>query len=51
MKRYTRNEKELEDKLKAEAHFNQRVHSINAIDARTLTPEQVQKIYDIIKEE
>lgn len=40
---------ELEDKLKAEAHFNQLAHSINAIDARTLTPEQVQKIYDIIK--
>lgn len=41
---------ELEDKLKAEAHFNQLAHSINAIDARTLTPEQVQKIYDVIKE-
>lgn len=41
---------ELEDNLKAEAHFNQLAHSINAIDARTLTPEQVQKIYDIIKE-
>lgn len=40
---------ELEDKLKAEAHFNQLAHSINAIDARTLTPEQVQKIFDIIK--
>lgn len=40
---------EIEDKLKAEAHFNQLAHSINAIDARTLTPEQVQKIYDIIK--
>jgi len=42
---------EIEDKLKAEAHFNQLAHSINAIDARTLTPEQVQKIYDIIKAE
>jgi len=40
---------ELEDKLKAEAHFNQLAHSINAIDARTLTPEQAQKIFDIIK--
>lgn len=40
---------ELEDKLKAKAHFNQLAHSINAIDARTLTPEQVQKIFDIIK--
>ena len=30
---------EIEDKLKAEAHFNQLAHSINAIDARTLTPE------------
>jgi len=40
---------ELKDELKAEAHFNQLAHSINAIDARTLTPEQVQKIYDIIK--
>ena len=40
---------ELEDKLKAEAHFNQLAHSINAIDARTLTPDQVQKIFDIIK--
>lgn len=42
---------ELEDNLKAEAHFNQLAYSINAIDARTLTPEQVQKIYDIIKKE
>ena len=42
---------ELEDKLKAKAHFNQLAHSINAVDARTLTPEQVQKIYDIIKKE
>lgn len=42
---------ELEDKLKARAHFNQLAHSINANDARTLTPEQVQKIYDIIKNE
>lgn len=41
---------EIEDKLKAKAHFNQLAHSINAIDARTLTPEQVQKIYDIIKD-
>jgi len=40
---------ELEDELKAEAHFNQLAHSINTVDARTLTPEQVQKIYDIIK--
>ena len=40
---------ELEDKLKAKAHFNQLAHSINAVDARTLTPEQVQKIFDIIK--
>lgn len=42
---------ELDDKLKAEAHFNQIAHSINAVDARTLTPEQVQKIYDVIKSE
>lgn len=42
---------ELEDKLKAEAQFNHLAHYINAVDARTLTPEQVQKIYDIIKEE
>jgi len=42
---------ELEDQLKAEAHFNYMAHSINAIDARTLTLEKVQKIYDIIKEE
>ena len=41
---------ELEDKLKAEAHFNQLAHAINAIDARTLTPDQVQKIYNVIKE-
>ena len=41
---------EIEDKLKAKAHFNQLAHSINAVDARTLTPEQVQKIYDIIKD-
>jgi len=40
---------ELEDDLKAKVHFNQLAHSINAVDARTLTPEQVQKIYDIIK--
>ena len=40
---------ELEDKLKAKAHFNQLAHAINAIDARTLTSKQVQKIYDIIK--
>ena len=40
---------ELENKIKAKAHFNQLAHSINAIDARTLTPDQVQKIYDIIK--
>ena len=40
---------ELEDKLKAKAHLNQLAHSINAVDARTLTPEQVQKIFDIIK--
>jgi len=40
---------EFEDKLKAEAHFNQLAHSINAVDARTLTPEQAQKIFDIIK--
>ena len=32
---------ELEDELKAEAHFNQLAHSINAIDARTLTPDKV----------
>ncbi|MCK5225120.1 MAG: hypothetical protein KAQ89_00225 [Planctomycetes bacterium] len=41
---------EWRNKLKAEAHFNQLAHSINAIDARTLTPEQVQKIFDIIKD-
>ena len=41
---------EIEDKLKAKAHFNQLAHSINAVDARTLTPDQVQKIYDIIKD-
>ena len=41
---------ELEDKLKAKAHFNQLAHSINAVDARTLTPDQVQKIFDIIKD-
>lgn len=41
---------ELEDKLKAKAHFNQLAHSINAVDARTLTPEQVQKIVNIIKD-
>ena len=41
---------DLEDKLKAKAHFNQLAHSINAVDARTLTPDQVQKIYDIIKD-
>ena len=41
---------EIEDKLKAKAHFNQLAHSINAIDARTLTSEQAQKIFDIIKE-
>jgi len=40
---------ELEDEQKARAHFNRLAHSINAIDARTLTSEQVQKIYDIIK--
>ena len=40
---------EIEDKLKAKAHFNQLAHSINAVDARTLTLEQVQKIFDIIK--
>ena len=40
---------ELEDKLKAKAHFNQLAHSINAVDARTLTPDQVQRIFDIIK--
>lgn len=42
---------EIEDKLKAKANFNQLAHSINAIDARTLTPAQVQKIFDIIKTE
>ena len=41
---------ELKDKLKAEAHYKHMCYSINAIDARTLTPEKVQKIYDIIKE-
>jgi len=41
---------ELEDKMVAKAHFNKLAHSINAIDARTLTSEQVHKIYDIIKE-
>ena len=41
----------IEDKLKAKAHFNQLAHSINAIDARTLTPDQVQKIFDIIKKD
>ena len=41
---------ELEDKLKAEAHYKHMCYSINAIDARTLTPVKVQKIYDIIKE-
>lgn len=40
---------EREDNLRAKAYFNKLAHAINAVDARTLTPEQVQKIYDIIK--
>lgn len=39
---------EIEDKLKAEAHFNYMCHTITAINLRDESVEKVQKIYDIL---
>ena len=41
---------ELEDKIKAEAHYNHMCHSINAQDMRGKPLDQVQRIYDILQE-
>jgi len=39
---------ELEDKLKAEAHFNYMCHTINAVNLRDEPADKVQQIYDIL---
>jgi len=41
---------ELEAKIKAEAHYNHMCYSINAQDMRGKPLDQVQRIYDILKE-
>lgn len=41
---------ELEAKLKTEAHYNHMCYSINAQDMRGMPLNQVQRIYDILRE-